>query len=72
VQIRIADTGPGVPRELRSRIFEPFFTTKDIGQGLGLGLSICREIIVAHGGSLELDDSYGPGACFVIGLPVTS
>jgi len=72
IQIRVADTGPGVPRELRSRIFEPFFTTKDIGQGLGLGLSICREIIVAHGGSLELDDSHAPGACFVIALPVTS
>jgi signal transduction histidine kinase/ligand-binding sensor domain-containing protein len=69
IQISVADSGPGVPRELRSKIFEPFFTTKDIGQGLGLGLSICREIIVAHGGSLELDDSYTAGACFVIALP---
>jgi two-component system NtrC family sensor kinase len=60
-----------VPRELRSKIFEPFFTTKDVGQGLGLGLSICREIIVAHGGSLELDDGYAEGACFVISLPRT-
>jgi hypothetical protein len=69
IQIRVADTGPGVPQQLRSKIFEPFFTTKDVGQGLGLGLSICREIIVAHGGSLELDDSYSQGACFVISLP---
>jgi signal transduction histidine kinase/ligand-binding sensor domain-containing protein len=69
VQIRVADSGPGVPRELRSKIFEPFFTTKEVGQGLGLGLSICREIIVAHGGSLELDDGYAEGACFVISLP---
>jgi signal transduction histidine kinase len=72
VQIRVSDTGPGVPLELRSRIFEPFFTTKDIGQGLGLGLSICREIVVAHGGSLELDDGGGPGATFVIGLPLAA
>jgi signal transduction histidine kinase len=69
IQIAVADSGPGVPHELRSRIFEPFFTTKDIGQGLGLGLSICREIIVAHGGSLELDETYTAGACFVIALP---
>jgi len=70
VRIRVTDTGPGVPPELRSKIFEPFFTTKDVGQGLGLGLSICREIVVAHGGSLELDDSYTGGACFVITLPI--
>jgi signal transduction histidine kinase/ligand-binding sensor domain-containing protein len=69
VQIRVADTGPGITQELRSKIFEPFFTTKDVGQGLGLGLSICREIVVAHGGSLELDDGYADGACFVIALP---
>ena len=72
VQIRVADSGPGVPRELRSKIFEPFFTTKDVGHGLGLGLSICREIIVAHGGSLELDDGYAEGACFVVSLPRAS
>ena len=69
VEVRVADSGPGVPKALRSKIFEPFFTTKDVGQGLGLGLSICREIIVAHGGSLELDESYTAGACFVISLP---
>ncbi len=70
VQIRVADSGPGVPTNLRSKIFEPFFTTKEIGMGLGLGLSICREIVVAHGGSLELDPSYQTGACFVIALPL--
>jgi C4-dicarboxylate-specific signal transduction histidine kinase len=69
VKIRVEDTGPGVPADLRSKIFEPFFTTKEIGQGLGLGLSICREIMVAHGGSLELDATYTAGAAFVITLP---
>lgn len=70
VELRVIDNGPGVPVELRSRIFEPFFSTKDVGKGLGLGLSICREIAVAHGGSLELDGDHAPGACFVIVLPV--
>jgi signal transduction histidine kinase len=70
VRIRVTDSGPGVPPELRSKIFEPFFTTKDVGKGLGLGLSICREIVVAHGGTLELDESYTGGACFVITLPI--
>ena len=70
VRVRISDTGPGVPAAVRARIFEPFFTTKDVGKGLGLGLAICREIIVAHGGTLELASDSGPGACFVISLPL--
>jgi signal transduction histidine kinase/ligand-binding sensor domain-containing protein len=69
VQIRISDSGPGIPAALQSKIFEPFFTTKEVGHGMGLGLSICREIMVAHHGSLEIDDSYVGGACFVITLP---
>ncbi len=69
LHLRVADTGPGVPPAVRPRIFEPFFTTKDVGCGLGLGLSICREIVVAHGGTLDVDDGYRGGACFVISLP---
>ena len=72
VQLRVADTGPGVPPAVRARIFEPFFTTKDVGKGLGLGLAICREIITEHGGNLELDDQVGSGACFVVTLPVSA
>ena len=72
VELRISDTGPGIPAAVRPKIFEPFFTTKDIGKGLGLGLSICREIAVAHGGTLEIDDSYQGGACFVLTLPLPS
>jgi len=71
VEVVVADDGPGVPPELRSRIFEPFFTTKDVGQGSGLGLAICRQIIAEnHGGTLELDESVPRGACFRVGLPL--
>jgi signal transduction histidine kinase len=72
VELRISDDGPGIPPAVRARIFEPFFTTKEVGQGLGLGLSICREIMVAHGGYLDLDDSVARGACFVLTLPIPS
>jgi signal transduction histidine kinase/ligand-binding sensor domain-containing protein len=73
VELRVADTGPGVPVELRQRIFEPFFTTKDVGQGSGLGLAICRQIIEEnHGGSFALDDTVERGACFVVRLPLSS
>jgi signal transduction histidine kinase/ligand-binding sensor domain-containing protein len=71
VELVVADNGPGIPPELRSRIFEPFFTTKDVGQGSGLGLAICRQIIAEnHGGSLELDESVARGACFRVELPL--
>jgi signal transduction histidine kinase/streptogramin lyase len=71
VEVRVADSGPGVPVELRQRIFEPFFTTKDVGQGSGLGLAICRQIIEEHhGGTLWLDDAVERGACFVVRLPL--
>ncbi|MBX3262456.1 MAG: response regulator [Labilithrix sp.] len=54
VVIELTDSGPGVPEELRERIFEPFFTTKPAGKGTGLGLSTARDIILRHGGNLEL------------------
>ena len=73
VELVVADDGPGIPPELRTRIFEPFFTTKDVGQGSGLGLAICRQIITEnHGGTLELDESVARGACFRIRLPLAT
>ncbi len=72
VRLRVADDGPGVAAAARPRIFEPFFTTKDVGKGLGLGLAICREIVTAHGGTLELDESVTAGACFVLSLPIAT
>jgi len=71
VAIRIADNGPGVPAELRSRIFEPFFTTKQEGSGTGIGLAIAHNIAAAHGGSLRLLDS-AHGAVFELRLPAGS
>lgn len=70
VQLRITDTGPGVPPEFREKIFEPFFTTKPAGEGTGLGLSLCRGIIEDHGGTIVLDSAAGRGATFVVEFPV--
>lgn len=68
VEISVEDTGLGVPPELREKIMLPFFTTKEVGQGLGLGLSISRGIISAHGGKLYLDGD-AKRTRFVIWLP---
>jgi signal transduction histidine kinase len=67
VTISVADTGPGVPAELREKIFRPFFTSKP--EGTGLGLSISRQIAVRHGGSLRYEDTPNGGATFVVTLP---
>ncbi|GLS42174.1 response regulator [Methylobacterium brachythecii] len=67
--IRISDTGPGIPEELRERIFEPFFTTKPVGSGTGLGLAIAYSVVQAHSGTLSVEVAQGGGACFVIGIP---
>ncbi|NJK99099.1 MAG: HAMP domain-containing histidine kinase [Spirulinaceae cyanobacterium SM2_1_0] len=70
VEIRIRDTGPGIPRELQSRLFEPFFTTKPVGQGTGLGLAVCQQIIVErHQGRLTCTSEPGVGTEFVIAIP---
>jgi PAS domain S-box-containing protein len=62
VQVMVADNGPGIPAELHDQIFEPYNSTKQ--EGLGLGLTMCRNIVEAHGGKLSLDHRARRGACF--------
>lgn len=68
VEISVSDTGPGVPYNMRAKIMEPFFTTKEVGQGVGLGLSISQGIIQSHNGKLYLDERSAKTR-FVIWLP---
>ncbi len=71
VEIRVCDTGPGIPEEIRHRVFEPFFTTKTASKGTGQGLSISRSIITEkHGGQLCFDTEIGKGTSFRVILPV--
>jgi PAS domain S-box-containing protein len=70
VKVSFQDTGPGVPREARTRLFQPFFTTKGVGKGTGLGLSLSYRILEAHRGTLRLDERASPGAAFVFELPL--
>jgi ligand-binding sensor domain-containing protein/signal transduction histidine kinase len=69
VEIRVRDTGPGIPAEIQERVFEPFFTTKAAGSGTGLGLSMSHDIVVqGHGGRLEAESSMH-GTTFITTLP---
>jgi PAS domain S-box-containing protein len=70
--VEVSDNGPGIPPDMTGRVFEPFFTTKVVGQGTGLGLSISLGIAEAHGGALTLVHADGPGASFVLKLPIAS
>ncbi len=69
VRVEIADSGPGVPPEARARLFEPFYTTKPEGQGTGLGLATCRQIMEEHGGAIGHLSPKEGGALFWIELP---
>lgn len=67
LKIVVSDRGPGIDANDLERVFEPFYTTKP--QGLGLGLSMCRRIVAAHGGSLQASHQAGGGASFTVVLP---
>lgn len=70
-EIRISDTGTGIPESVRDKIFEPFFTTKEVGRGTGQGLAIARDVIVnKHGGTITFETREGEGTTFIIRLPL--
>jgi len=68
VEVEVADSGPGIAPDLRDRLFEPFASSKS--EGTGIGLSICRTIVEAHGGRIRADDAPGGGAIFKFTLKV--
>lgn len=70
VHIEVTDTGTGIPAELIPCVFERGFTTKHSGQGRGLGLGICRDIIQMHGGRMELLSELGKGTTVRLSLPI--
>jgi signal transduction histidine kinase len=72
VEIRISDTGCGIPEENRSRIFDPFFTTKDVGKGTGLGMNIAYNIIKKHKGDIRVESKVGEGTTFIVRLPAAA
>jgi signal transduction histidine kinase len=69
VVFTVSDDGAGMDAATKARIFEPFFTTKPAGEGTGLGLSVAREIVAEHGGTVEVSSVQGQGTTFTIGLP---
>jgi two-component system, NtrC family, sensor kinase len=72
IEVRISDTGSGIPPEHLERIFDPFFTTKPVGKGTGLGLSISYSIIKSLGGEISVHSEVGKGTDFIIFLPFRS
>jgi PAS domain S-box-containing protein len=70
IRISFKDNGPGIAKKNLERIFDPFFTTREIGQGTGLGLSLCYGIVAEHNGKIYAESKLGKGATFIMELPV--
>jgi len=73
LRVDVSDTGPGIPIDERDKIFQPFYRGahgRRIVQGMGLGLSIARDIVVAHGGAITMDTNPGVGSCITLRIPV--
>ena len=69
VTIEVQDQGSGISEEDKSRVFDPFFTTKQVGRGTGLGLSVCRELVLRHQGTISFDSCLGKGTTFRLVFP---
>src|SRR4030042_2734748 len=78
INIRFEDTGHGIRKEDRDKIFDPFFTTRKVGEGTGLGLSVCHGIVIKYGGEItfetvsEEEDKDRKGTTFILSLPIPS
>jgi len=71
VEMHVADTGTGIPEDIRDRVFDPFFTTKDPGKGTGQGLAVAHNVIVEkHGGTISVQSKVGQGTTFIVRLPL--
>lgn len=70
VELQVSDDGPGIEADLIERIFMPFFTTKHAQGGTGLGLSLCRRIMMMHGGKIDVESKPGKGCCFTLLFPI--
>jgi len=69
-QVRIRDTGHGIAAGELDKVFDPFYTTRPVGQGIGLGLSICYSIVKQHFGAIEVESAEGQGSTFTVRLPL--
>ncbi len=69
VRLDVRDTGAGISADLIDKVFDPFFTTKPVGEGTGLGLTICHRIVEEHGGTIDVESEPGKGTAFIIKLP---
>src|SRR5262249_52991153 len=72
VVVAISDTGVGIDPATLGRLFDPFFTTKPVGEGIGLGLSICHTIVASLGGSISVESELGRGTQFRVALPLST
>jgi signal transduction histidine kinase len=71
VEIRVSDTGTGIPEASRPKIFEPFFTTKEVGKGTGQGLTmVYGSVVKRHGGTVTFETEVGRGTTFIVRLPL--
>ncbi len=70
VELAVADSGPGIPESLRLKVFEPFFTTRPGGARAGMGLALAQEVVLRHGGCLEIDADYHAGCRVIVRLPI--
>ena len=70
VELRVEDSGGGIPLDVQPRVFDPFFSTREVGQGVGQGLTVCQDIIVSkHAGDIHFDSTPGSGTVFTVKLP---